>query len=81
MIELLIKYIQDKGYRVKIIPPGDLMPGVLTIRKKAKGQLFGIDWAIPKHELHPDSEEILYYQATKRCDLIEEAITNYDPQP
>jgi len=68
MIELLIKYIQDKGYRVEVIPR------VLLIRKRVGDELYGIDWAIPESDLTPDMEEILYYEATKRCDLIEEAI-------
>ena len=80
MIELLIKYIQDKGYEVRIVPSIEFFPGVLLIRKIAKGQAFGIDWAIPTHGLHPDFEEILYDEATKRCDQIEQAIAQYQPE-
>jgi hypothetical protein len=68
MIEVLIKYIQDKGYQVHVLP------GILLIRKEAHGKIYGMDWAISSHDLCPDMEEVLYYQATQRCDLIEQAI-------
>lgn len=77
MIEILVKYIQDKGYTVNVRYIADSDTGVLYIRKQAKGQKFGIDWAIPKYDLRPDAEEWLYWQATCRCDQIEEAIANY----
>ncbi len=68
MIELLVKYIQDKGYEVHILP------GVLLIRKEANGQICSVDWAIPKHDLRPDFEEYLYYVAHRYMDMIEKAI-------
>jgi hypothetical protein len=71
MIELLIKYIQDKGYKVRV------MPNVLLIQKEAKGQIFGVDWAISQFDLHPDFEQYLYDGADKRLELIDEAIRAY----
>ena len=71
MIELLIQYIRDKGYIV------DVRPSTLLIRKYAKDQLFSIAWMIFKDDLRPDAEELLYYQATRKCDEIEQAISEY----
>lgn len=68
MIELLVKYIQDKGFIV------DVHPGILVIRKYVKDQLYGIDWAISKHDLRPEFEQWLYEAATDRCEQIDQAI-------
>ncbi len=68
MIELVVKYIRDKGFIV------DVRPGVLVIRKYAQDELCSIGWAISPYDLRPEFEEVLYYQATKRCEQIDQAI-------
>lgn len=71
MVELLVKYIQDKGYIV------DVLPHTLVIRKEAKGQLFSLSWGIHSSDMRPDFEEVLYYAATRKLMELEEAIAQY----
>jgi len=68
MIEVLIDYIQKKGFQASVIP------GVLLIRKHAKGQRFGMDWAIPADELQPEWKDELFDMADHRMALIDAAI-------
>lgn len=68
MIEALIKYIEDKGYTVGVIPE------TLLIRKIAYGQQVGIDWAISQIELASLPWELLTDEADRRIGLIEDAI-------
>lgn len=68
MIELLVKYIQDKGFQV------DVFPHVLHISKEANGLICGRNWAVLPWDLRPDLEECLFYDATRCCDEIDEEI-------
>ena len=68
MIELVVKYIRDKGFMV------DVRPGVLVIRKYAKGELCSLGWSISQYDIRPEFEEVLYAEATKRCEQIDQAI-------
>lgn len=68
MIEALIKYIQDKGYKVSV------MTESLLIWKIAKGQRLNRNWAISKIQLNSLSWDLLTYEADHQMDLIEKAI-------
>lgn len=68
MIELLIKYIQDKGYTV------DVRPRAIIIRKVVQEELISYGWMISKFDLQPELEDYLYWQADVKCQEIEDAI-------
>lgn len=68
MIEALVKYIQDKGYKVSV------MTESLLIWKIAKGQRLNRNWGLSKLELACLSWDLLTYEADRQMDLIEKAI-------
>lgn len=68
MIELLIKYIEDKGFAV------DVYPGRLHIYKCRGDECVAVNWMIAKHDLCYDFEEVLYYEAYRRCEDIDRMI-------
>jgi len=68
MIENLIHHIEAKGYSVTVLPD------MLLIRKTVHEQVFGIDWAISRHDLDPALMPALYQEADWRCRMLEAAI-------
>ena len=68
MIEVLIKYIQDKGFEVHV------ESGFLIIRKKVGGKIYSISWGISRHVLRPEREELLYYLADTTLEQLNRAI-------
>lgn len=67
-IEVLVDYIQKKGYNVSV------MTESLLIWKIAKGQRINKNWAISKIELNALSWDLLTYEADHQIGLIEKAI-------
>jgi len=67
-IELLINYIQDKGYQVGVIPH------TLIIYKYAHDLLYSNSWMISPFDLQPQLWDALTDQADRRIAEIEQAI-------
>lgn len=80
MIELLVKYIQDKGYIC------DVCPRMLIIRKYAPRprpwggldrptlELVGVNWMISPVDLKYAYEHVMYQAADRKLEEIEQAI-------
>jgi hypothetical protein len=74
MIELIIKYITDKGYKVDIKPASEEIVGALWIYKVVDGLMCGYMWYISKYDLQPQLEQALYWQADSHIAEIERVI-------
>ena len=74
-IELLIKYTQDKGYLVEVMPRG------LIIRKYAGDLLYSIAWMIDKSDLEPQLWGVLTEVADRKCAEIEQSIAAHVAHP
>lgn len=73
-IELLVKYIVDRGYQVDILHKTDSMPGVLNIYKVFAAQMINVSWAIFSVDLKSGSLEYLLAEADGYCTMIDDAI-------
>ncbi len=75
IIEALIAYIQEKGYKVSV------MTESLLIWKVARGQRFNRNWAISKAELNQVADEqVLFMEADRQMISINRAIEQYQPE-
>lgn len=68
MIELIVKYVQDKGYEV------DVGTGFLIIRKKVGDEVCSISWVISRYILQPEYEKLLYSLADTTLGQLNRAI-------
>lgn len=67
-IEILIDYLQKKGYRVWVYAE------MLLIEKMVEGQICSLAWAISKIQLQQTPDFLLFHEADRRIREIEKAI-------
>jgi hypothetical protein len=69
VIELLVKYIEDKGiYNVEV------RPNILVISRTIEDQIVQAVWYILKCDLRPELGKCLQWQADRWCWQIDQAI-------